>query len=287
MGSFANSLHVRAADVATVVEAVRAVLDVGGYRFVSREAWRRRRHEGDYLEWRSVAVFRPCGGWVGVLDNGDLGELAAALSAHLQTDTLHIAVHDSDSWSYEIRRQGWVTDEFDSMGQDADDPDEGFLSTIGAFRPPPPHWLPPRMRHLLERLREGRAWFWERWWYYWLAFWFALQVVRGRAPMPEVPGAIGIDIPRLTPLDEEALQRHVAAIREVFPEADAAALQALLPRCCFPAENLLVEFLGIIGLPTLYAFLSYSYQGDHDDSELAHAGIIREARLRFRVPAPP
>ena len=98
------------------------------------------------------------------------------------------------------------------------------------------------------------------------------------------PMELGFDMPRVTPLDRETLDRHVARLREVFPEADADALRRLLPLNRFPAEELLGDFFDLVGLPRLYAYLSSTYIEEHAEDELADEGIVGAAELHFLPP---
>jgi hypothetical protein len=87
-------------------------------------------------EGRTVCIFEPRAGWIGVMDNSLEGniELARELSAQLNTDTMLVMVNDSDSWYYWLHRNGVSFDEFDSAGGaldgDADEPTGEWLEAI-------------------------------------------------------------------------------------------------------------------------------------------------------------
>jgi hypothetical protein len=352
MGSWANSLHVRAGDARVVAEAIRAIVPTDGHRLVepgqpvatttapaapSRGLPRRPGHGGRHAAWdedddlfeedledtdpgdegawdagptepRGICVYEPVRGWVGVLDSGDIHELGRALSARLQTEALVVMVDDSDGWLYHFLRNGRTVDEFSSQGDTSGDGEispelqaamergneeeiERLLERdLLARAPRGPIWMPdgaaaipPEMALLRQRIREGRGSLWDRLRYAWMWLRFQFQVLTGRWQ----PGGphLGFDIPRTTPLNPADLERHVAQVREAFAGADAAALRALLPVSRFPAEEQLAEFLRLIGLPSLYAYLNYDYLEDHSEDELADAGIVRAAQFRFLPPA--
>ena len=75
-------------------------------------------------------------------------------------------------------------------------------------------------------------------------------------------------------MDKLTLAAHVRALRDFFPRAEADGLRRLLPQSRFPSEELLREFLMQIGLPPLYAYLSYDYREDFGADELAENGIV-------------
>src|SRR5262245_13197927 len=302
MGSWANSIHVRHDDAEAVAEAVHNLITSAPLRPEDFD-------DGDLDEdtlpprrRRRVRVFRPSRGWVGILDNEDFSGLGMAISDRLGTDVLSILVNASDWWAYEPPRDGEAVDEFNSCG---DINDEGVLSPElqaalergdeeaaadlmerellrhaprglvhfpgGAVAPP------PELALLRDRIRGGRASFWERLRYWWRSLWYWFRV---RTIRPD-PFAYGFDIPRTAPLSAADLRRHVGHIREAFPHADERALRELLPQSRFPAEELLAKFLEIVGLPSLWAYLSFRYQADHGRAELEAAGIVRATDLRF------
>ena len=323
MGSWANSLHVRHADPQAVADAIRAIVLSGEYQLstapsrtaaVNEAADPDRDDEeidADDLEAfgapepRNIAVYRPVNGWVGVLDSGEVHDLAAELSARLHTDALLVMVNDSDGWVYGLYRDGEEHDNFSSLGDEEHDGDVSpelqaamdrgdeaeverlMMREVMAHMPTGPvtmpfavAGMPPAMARIRGRMLTGQAWFWERWYYRWLWLRFMFQVITGRW-QPGEPEEMGFDVPRSTPLDPAALTRHVERLREFFPAADEAALRRLLPRSRFPAEHLLADFLDIVGLPRRYADLSYSYLPDFSERELAVEGVVRVATLHF------
>jgi hypothetical protein len=340
MGSWANSFHVRADNATTVADAVRAILLGSGHRLHTGQASPpvavgrtlpfppRPRHddfdddddqfEEDFADdsdrssntrggVRSICVYQPCRGWVGVLDSEDFSDLGQQLSARLATDALSLAVNDSDAWCYALYRNGQQFDEFDSSGEDPDDVggmtpemqaamesgDEDAIERLmlahapqGPIRMPFGGLVPPvELTMLQQRIARGQATLGDRLRCFWLGLKYRFHLLALFMGWRSMDFDFGFDIPRATPLDRATLDLHVARLREFFPDAGSRALQALLPRSSFPAEGLLADFLGILGLPRLYAYLSHRYLEDHSDDELAAEGIIRATELHFQTPS--
>jgi hypothetical protein len=259
---------------------------------------------------RRLCVHRPVNGWVGVLDSEPFSDLTHQLSSRLRTDTLAVMVNDSDSWLYGMFRKGQPFDEFDSSGEEGGDGEDGDIPPelqralergdqravdeiiereLLARAPSSPIYYPfggiappVEMAFLRQRIREGRATFGDRLRYLWMWLRYRFQVLLsffGRRPME-----FGYDSPRATPLDDDTLNRHVAQIRDFFPDADAGELRRLLPLNRFPSEELLADFLEVVGLPRFYAYLSYRYLEEHSEEELAAEGIVRVGERRFLSP---
>jgi hypothetical protein len=340
MGSWANSVHVRADNPAAVIDTIRAILLESGHRLHTGQGapvgaasilpfqdtveedltddhdeddWEdtRDRFAGRRENVRSIRVNRPCQGWIGILDSEAFSGLGEQLSARLKTDALSVLVNDSDAWYYELRRRGQPFDEFDSSGEDPDGEGEGAFSPelqaaiargdeatverlmereLMAHVPTGPIWFPfggiappPELTLLRQRIADGRGGFRDRLRCFWLSVRYRFQVFM--ALLGWRPMQLGFDIPRVTPLDSATLDRHVARLRDFFPAVDVRALRRLLQLNRFPAEDLLADFFGIIGLPRLYAYLSYNYLEDHGEDELAEEGIVQAAELHFLTPS--
>lgn len=261
---------------------------------------------------RRLVVYQPVEGWVGVLEKEGLGsDLGQHLSVVLKADALSLYVNDSDSWGYEILRSGTSRNRFDSMGdpdgevdteamspeleaaiaRGDDDEIERLMNKEFFFKNSPQGpivfpdgrmAMPPEMAILKGRMREGKATLGERLRYFWL--WIKFQARRFWGWLVPSSLQFGFDVPPTKPLDRETLQKHLDALKEIFPAADEKALAALLPQSRFPSEDLLREFLEIVGLPSLYAFLSYEYRSDFGKKELARQGIVEVAKFRFVKP---
>lgn len=265
--------------------------------------------EEDRDDQRNLCVYRAVNGWVGVLDSEPFSDLTMQLSARLKTDTLSVMVNDSDSWLYSLIRRGQPFDEFDSSGEDPNgegdemspelqaalergnqrEIEELIEREMMAHAPSSPIYFPfggiappVEMTFLAQRLREGRGTFRDRLRYGWL--WIRYRITKMLAVFGRQPMDFGYDSPRATPLDNDTLEQHIERIREIFPSANVKELRKLLPLNRFPSENLLADFLEIVGLPRYYAYLNYRYLEEHTDEELAEEGIVRVAVLRFQTP---
>jgi hypothetical protein len=246
-------------------------------------------------------------GWIGVLDNdfGGLHALAGPLSARLHTDVMAVCVNDSDAWYYVIHRDGRQWDEFDSSGGSCDD--DGEISPelaaamergdeeeverlvekeLWAHAPQGPinmpdgsQFLPPELAQLRALIASGKATWWQRLRCRWLWVKFLFKLISGRCRPHGM--AMGFDIPLKNPLDADTLDQHLARLAEVFPRMDREQLRRLLPVSRFPAEDLLADFLRFVGLPKLYAYLSYDYLEDFGTGELKADGIRLAHELRL------
>lgn len=319
MGSWANSLHVRHTDVHAVADAVRALARSRGYRLQGTPArWPVAVGAGEGIDEsdgfgeeagaRGIAIYQPVEGWAGVLDSGDISELAHDLSARLNADALLVMVNDSDSWLYELYRNGNRAGGFNSAGDDDDDDDGAIAPELEAAMrrgdenevdrllqqellanaPQGPivmhdgsTLVPPEIGLLRQRIRNGQASVWERLRYHWLSLRLTWRLFSGVLR----PGGLrfGFDMPGSGALSGADLTQHITQVRSFFPQASEATLRRLLPQNRFPAEDLLADFLATLGLPPLYAQLSYGYLRDFSDGELAEASIIRAVDLRFEA----
>lgn len=253
---------------------------------------------------RSIVIYKPVNGWVTILDSAGLeSDLAQELSKRLRTDAMMVYVNDSDSWGFELRRNGQSIDRFDSSGdldeeglspewqRAMENEDEEELERLlyknapqgpivfhdGRMAPP------PEMGRLKARMAEGRATLGDRLRYFWL--WIKFQCRRFWGWLFPSSLQFGFDVPQGKPLDAETLQEHLRTLGDVFPNGDARALKVVLPQSRFPAEGLLKDFLEAVKLPGIYAHLSYDYRDDFGADELESEGVIEAAELRF-VPPP-
>jgi hypothetical protein len=139
--------------------------------------------------------------------------------------------------------------------------------------------LPPELAALRAQIKSGKSTWWQRMRCRWLWLKFLVKLATGRY-RPHGMG-MGFDIPRKTPLDAASLDDHLARIKQFFPRMVEAELRRLLPVSRFPAEDLLADFLRFVGLPKLYAYLSYDYLEDFGTRELRADGIRLAHELRF------
>lgn len=119
MGSFANSIHVYQQSAEAVANAVEAVLQNEGYAPTDERA--------DFDAFvmgedglRTVLVVQAPGDWVGVLDSNLMlaDALARTLSEELTGVSLTGMVNDSDSWHYQLYKNGEPLDSFSSLPEE-------------------------------------------------------------------------------------------------------------------------------------------------------------------------
>ena len=126
MGVFAYSVHVQHSQLASVVDAIRVVMDEHGFREnldKPRDSWEgvdvNRLYEQAIRDPKQNFAFyfsEPNDGWVSLLSRNqwDMPPVLAALSAALDTRVLSCYVHDSDFWEYEVYQDGARCDDFNS-----------------------------------------------------------------------------------------------------------------------------------------------------------------------------
>jgi hypothetical protein len=296
MGSWARSLHIEHADSAAVVNAVRMILVGEGQREVAVErsilasqssgsSPRDKDRDDDcddappIDDARRLCVFQPRNGWVGILDDGEMHDLASLLSARLHAKVLVVLVNDSDAWLYQLYRDGLSVDAYDSSGGGGADDDEMPPELLDAMKRGDEREIERLFRLQVDGVPIPPRGVWEhiRRFCAQLTAW--LRRTLGKED--DESFEFGFDLPRAAPLDGESLALHLGHLRDFFPAADARGLRELLPLNRFPAEALLLEFLLDLGLPEFYAHLSYDYLAEHTLEELARHEIVPVAELRF------
>ncbi|MEA3399891.1 MAG: hypothetical protein U9R79_01475 [Armatimonadota bacterium] len=317
MGSFANSIHVRADDSAGVVEAVSTVLLAKGYEPSDQAP-----HADDWGiggPLRAVRVSKPRDGWVSLLDSELLGieALAGALSEHLGADVLTVAVNDSDNWVYTLFRSGELEDAFDSMSEedflayfdddmadelgemlddgDVDGMQERLLEHMQQFHDRLAELMPDEMRDIHERLQSAEpvdAAEMQRY-----EDWTQSQMPRLVGQVNELlsemfPGLTG-ETPlnhaaaaASSPPDEDELREHLPHLRPLLAPGvgDSQVIEALSARSTF-AEDDLRSFLPLLGIAPIYADLSYRYLVEFTERELAEEGVAMAEDMMFELGA--
>jgi hypothetical protein len=299
MGSFANGVHVRSGNGNEVAAAIESVLRDEGYR-ATDEAPDEEAMWGMPSALRALRVSESCAGWVGVLDSDmfNSAPLAADLSRRLRTFAIQFLVNDSDSWGYQLFHLGAAVDEFDSSGGAAGEfdfdgsPDfdqataagfaaaQEFQQLAQNMQQQMEEGMPPEVREIQQRIPMGGVSPEEMKIY---GDWVAAQSQRYmeiiNQKMSELAPALG----RTAPSQEEAAS-HLDALRPILPpEASDDRVQAILVKQTVFAEEILAEFMGILGLPTRYADLSYRYMEEFAASDLKAAGIQMIAHLKFEA----
>jgi hypothetical protein len=226
-------------------------------------------------------------------------------------------VNDSDSWSYMLASPDGKVSEFDSAEGDddfeGDDFDGGDLAAAGAALAKVQALMkdgtiyqrmqqvqdqmaadaPPEIREALERIhsRQGTA--------------ADMQQYQAWA-MQEMPkyvdsfksllgGELGIAMPSTSKparkrsankAEQAAQRRRLDELRPIFAAGTSdEQVQAAFERRAVFAEEVLAEFLPLVGINAFYANLSYSYLDDTRPQELAAQGIRLTQHLRFESPA--
>src|SRR5436190_21396161 len=130
MGSFANSLHVKADDAERVARSITEILAERGWRPTDSLP------DADALatapsQLRAMHVSAPHNDWVSVLDTDLMGvhALAVSLAERLSTHAIFFLVDDSDSWGYMLANPAGIVTEFETAdGQDDEFSDGGDFS---------------------------------------------------------------------------------------------------------------------------------------------------------------
>ncbi|MCI0381257.1 MAG: hypothetical protein L0215_27040 [Gemmataceae bacterium] len=287
MGSFAYSMHVRAAGSRAIAHGLEHLLPTRGYDL----------HQTGR---RKVWIAEARNGWVGLLLSSleDSVDLAGPLSAELQTDVLHVLVNDSDSWHYQTFRNGVAVDDFDSLGE---------MNSAGELRPTAQvehlirgggaealgqalgerlrgmmknldDWMPPEIREIQRKFQRGAASPEETDKYF---HWAKTESPRRVADYMRAGGfEFG---PLGSPPNAEALRGHVERLRSFLsPSAYEEQVRAILGEQGAFAEETLARFLPLVGVASVYAHLSYRYLDEFSKDELVKQGVRLVKHLRFQ-----
>lgn len=300
MGSFANSVHVRSNDADEVIAAIEAILQTDGYEPTDEEP-------DEEAMWglpsalRSLHVSQPVNGWVNLLDSDLIGSanLSAALSLQLQSPVIQFFVNDSDSWAYVLYERGDESDGFDSSGglTGADLWDESLPATIPFAPEGNPEGnmeqkalealqqieaaMPAEIRDIQQRINLGQATQEE---FLQLSQWiqehsqqFMNQFRSDIVHSMEQPERV-----------QEDLSPHIEPLRSLLVAGvtDERVLKLLEEQAIF-AEETLAAFLPLIGVPAIFANLSYRYLEEITTDELAAEGVRMQSQLKFKTDAAP
>jgi hypothetical protein len=307
MGSFANSLHVQSEDHTAVADAIRAVLRAEGYEAID-ETLPRDLHLG-VSDHRAMHVSQSRQGWVSVLDSEIMSVgLAVALSQRLKTHALYVLVNDSDSWHYQLLRNGQTIDEFASRDEDGDeDFDEDEPEDVGdlagrvhagdaqrLIMERAVQWqqelekrLTPEMRQLQEKWKNtGRVTAEEMQQYQeWMRKEMTPVMGDLRSLLGEVAGAARSTRPQSAPKDK--LQAHLEHLQPLLqPGIRDEHVLGVLGKSDLFAEETLGEFLPLVGIASFYAYLSYTYLNEHTAPCLAEHSIQMAEHLKFKRSTP-
>ena len=325
MGSFANSLHVRATDAGRVAATLRQLLTEAGY-VATDKAPKLGPFSATNGSQRGLVVCEARQGWVGVLDSDLAGllTLGEELSRRLDTYAIQFLVNDSDAWIYGLYQSGRQLDEFDSSealgGDDGFDDDEfdggefdeeGEAASGGAMISaadwsaiqPQLHQrmfeeqqrmmaeMPDDIRAIQQKLQRGVASSEEtRNYSEWASIQSAKVMERIKELMP--PGLM----PGQPPTGSRRSKPRAGAGGEFEPQL--ARLRPILAagvtdeqvleifsREAVFAEDTLREFLPLVGISPLFADLSYGYLSGIREPELAAGDIKIAERLNYDAAA--
>lgn len=312
MGSFANSVHIKSGRAADVIEAIRTLLLAEGYERTEEEVpeevlW------GMPSPLRAIQVSEAREGWVTVLDSDLMNslELAGSLSAALRTHALQILVNDSDSWHYQLYHNGEHVDEFDSSGGEGftDEDGDGMAGLFGALgmradgdefqnimararqmAEQVQQAMPPEIRAIQERMEQQRATPEEIHQY---TQWMNAEVPRLMGNLKDVMGdfssrlAPPLDRPAASEGENEEspahLQRHLVHLQPLLKGSagEEQVLKVMARRAVF-AEEMLGDFLPLIGINPYYANLSYRYLTECTPKDLERESIRLAEHLKFK-----
>lgn len=305
MGSWANSLHIRCDDDTAAQSAIDRIMRHTGFEKSSEAPKPGEGFAINNAGTRGVILSRSCGGWVGVLDSDQIGEmsLGLALSRELRTYAIQFFVHDSDAWYYQLFHDGKCVDEYESSdiysdGVAEDDwtvvsVDDDASQIAGATQEDLQRRLADAQRRFMddkpaeiaaiqEKVTAGTATESEV-----VTFQAWLQDM-SREMMKEINAMIGEITGQGVEPSEQRMDKcltHVSHLRPIIADgvADQAMAAALAQEGAF-AEHLLAEFLPLIGIASLFANLSYDYAANFTAAQLAAGKVALQPVLAYRRP---
>jgi hypothetical protein len=318
MGSYANSLHVRSDDAERVAETLVELFAKSGWRPTQKTIDARAAWAEDSL--RGVQISAPRDGWMSILDTDLMGAhtIASRLAKKLATHAIFFFVDDSDSWSYLLADPKGKTSEFESGGDSEDDEDEGGElveasagvaqlqalmhdgSMLQKFKDMQEQMLataPPEVREALERIKSGRAMPEDMQRY---QAWAQQELPKHQLQLRSMISGL-LNLARIAPVKSSkkaagrkrtksqraAEKKRLDALRPLFAAGvtDEQVQDVLDQRDLF-AENVLAEFLPLLGISAYYANLNYRYLSGVRENELAAHQIHFVRDVRFETSRP-
>jgi hypothetical protein len=320
MGSFATSLHVKSNDANRVAATLAEILTEAGWRPTEKVP------DSD-AQWglpstlRAMQVSAPREEWVSILDT----DLAAAqlltpgLAKQLATHAIFFFVSDSDSWSYLLADPKGRVSEYDSdEGAEDDDFDEESLEHLEELAqraaklreimsdPGQAKKLqdvgeqmlaaaPPEIREIQAKMQRGKTGPADVQRYH---AWSMQQMPKYTAWLNELLGMDDHPTPpkpkkkkpkrKPTRAEQRAQQKRLDQLRPLLAAGvKDEQVQAVLDRQAVFAEDVVGEFLRLLGIADFYANLSYRYLSEAGPGELAAHNIRFAHHLRFETNTPP
>jgi hypothetical protein len=314
MGSFASSLHVKSGDANRVASQLTEILLDGGWRPTAATPDKRKDWPGPST-LRGLHVSAPRDGWVSVLDS-DLGgahSLAGDLAESLKTYAIFVLVNDSDSWSYLMADPSGGVSEFDSGEEaDEDDFDGGDLVEAGAainqlqslmrdgsvlqrFQEMQAKIMaaaPPEIRAAETRIKTGQGTAADMHQY---QAWAMGEMPKHAAEMRQMlagalnplkaisaAGGARRKQRKLTKAERAAARERLGKLHPILADGVSDEdVQSVLDKRTTFAEDVLGEFLRLVGINDYYANLGYQYLDEMKPAQLAAHDIRFAQHLRF------
>lgn len=305
MGSFANSMHVKCNDETKVASALREAMCDAGYQPMTQECDTNGRM-GASSSIRAFYLTEAHQDWVGVLDSDGptSSSLAGDLSKRLNTYSIHFFVNDSDSWRYQLFHQGAACDSFISVedvgeltGVDALSP-QGDPASLGGAPPRSDEEIveqlqkiqrtiqeddvPDAIKEVERRMKEGTATNDD----------YQQFVKYGQYQASRLASEICQSIPEFAPwimgsgAPKRDVKKHVRMLRPILAEgATTRRLSAVLRKQADFAEEMLGQFMDLVGIQELFSLLNYRYLAEHGRVSLLKAEIKVCKHVRFRTAA--
>ena len=319
MGSFANSLHVKTEDAERVAASLTELLAEAGWRPTQKTVDARTAGVEDSL--RGVQISAPRDGWVSILDTDLMGAHAVVprLAKKLATHAIFFFVDDSDSWSYLLADPKGKVSEFESdEGAEEDVDDDGGKiaeatagiaqlqalmrdsSMLQKFKDMQAQMLasaPADVREAEARIESGQgtqedmqryqSWAMQELPKHQLQF---RSMISGLFNLPGVAAKTSAKKKsgrKPTKAQRAAEKKRLDSLRPLFaPGITDQQVQDVLDKRDLFAENVLGEFLPLLGIADYYANLNYRYLGGARDEELAAHTIRFIHHLRFETSRP-
>jgi hypothetical protein len=318
MGSFATSLHVKSNDANRVASTLAEILAGEGWRPTEKTPIESAQR-GMPSDVRAMQVSDSQDGWVSILDTDLMGahSLAPAIAKKLATHAIFFFVNDSDSWSYLLANPKGTVSEFDSDESDDDDDfgddmveagpaiaqlnammqDGSLMQKAQEMQQHMSAVAPAEIREAEARIKSGRGTPGDMLQY---RTWAMQEMPKYMAELRSLMGG-AIDPFRLAGQsapkkkserkpnkgERAAQKKRLDQLRPLFaPGATDDQVQNVLDKRAVFAEEILAEFLPLLGIADFYANLSYRYLTESTTHELASHNIRFSRHLRFEPDKP-
>jgi len=296
MGSYANSLHVRADRAEVVVAAIHDILRDADWQPTDELP-----AADEVLGYlpdgkRAIQISAPANGWVSLLDS-DLGgvlDLGGALAEKLATTTIFFLVNDSDGWSYRLVNASGKVSEFDTLEEDSREESAGqnenySLEQINEIINPFVAGAPPEIQQIDTRIKAGTvttdefqqytAWLMQEMPKFQSQL---IDLVGGVPGASAAPGSSKKTKAKPHRKQKAAQRKRLETLRPLLAAGVSdEQLQAALDKRTVFAEQALAEFLRRVSISAHYAYLDYRSLSETTPEELAAANIRFTHHLKF------